>query len=917
MKMTAQVNPIFLLQVGLLLVVFLLISVNPTAARERVRFDSGWKFTQEDVTSSQLFGIGTAITEWRWQGVENDMTGDLSPAAPEFNDSKWNTTKTGWDTFNGRIGFSWYRTIIPVTKHPVTIHFEGVDDNATVFLNGKRLLYHSGWNEAFDVDISSAVKANGPNVLAMLVENTAGIGGVIGSATVADKGEKYHIPYLAYSFNDSKWQNVHLPHDYVVENPPGPNGDGSHGFRGKGIGWYRKVFTLPKSDKGKTLWLEFDGIYQGSKVWLNGEFLGTHQSGYTSFHYDISKIALYGSKNVLVVRADSTHNEGWWYEGGGIYRHVWLTKLQPVHVSHWGTFITSVVPDGDKGRSDAAEITIRTSVDNDTTADAECMLVSRIINPKGNVVATVKSSLTISRGTNPEYTQVVQLTKPMLWSCDKPNIYQLRTSLLVNKKTVDSYNTPYGIRTIRFDAAEGFFLNGKRVEIKGTCNHQDFAGIGTALPDYVHFYKLKKLKEMGSNGYRCSHHPYAPELMDYADQLGFLVMDENRKLGDSPEILSQVESMVRRDRNHPSVIIWSMCNEEGLQGTPEGARMFAAMKAATRRLDTTRPVSCAMNGGFGSGISGTQEIQGFNYSTGEYDKFHSMFTNQPCYGSETASTLTTRGEYADNKGKCFVTSYNLTEWAWKPIAERPWMAGGFVWTGFDYRGEPTPYGWPCINSHFGIMDTCGFPKDNYYYYLAVWKDKPVVHIMPHWNWPGKEGQNIRVVTFSNCERVELLLNGKSIGSQDVERLTHLDWNVPYAAGKLVAIGTIGGKEVTRDTVETTGTPAKIRLRSDRTKILADGEDVAIIPVDILDSNNRVVPTADNLVTFEVKGQGTIDGVGNGNPSDLDPDKANQRHAFNGHCMVIVRPTEKAGSITITAGSVGLEGAAVTVVSGIK
>ncbi len=536
------------------------------------------------------------------------------------------------------------------------------------------------------------------------------------------------------------------------------------------------------------------------------------------------------------------------------------------------------------------------------------------------------STQPVRAGGTAHVVQSVRLASPHLWSIENPRLYRLRTTVEVDGKVVDRVDTPFGVRTIRFDPNAGFFLNGKRVELQGTCNHQDHAGVGIAIPDGLFRWRVARLKEMGSNAYRCSHNPPAAELLDECDRQGMVVMDESRHLGDTEQPkssdktpftdLSELKSLILRDRNHPSVIMWSMCNEEGIQGSAAGARIFSAMKKVTNELDPTRPVTCAMNFAWGTGISLVEDLQGFNYGVYGYDRFHHDFPDKPVYGSETASTVSTRGIYANDRERGYVSAYdvNRPDWgdtaegAWKPIATRPWFEGGFVWTGFDYKGEPTPYGWPCINSHFGIMDICGFPKDNYYYYQAWWGDKPMVHILPHWNWSGKQGQPIKVWCHSNADSVELLLNGKSLGVKDMPRYGHLEWAVNYEPGELVAKGYRNGAIIATDKVETTGAPAALRLATDRTSVLADGEDVSEVEVQVVDSQGRVVPDADNLVQFSVTGQGQVVGVGNGDPSSHEPDKASQRHAFNGLCMALVGGGGTPGRLTLTATSAGLRGA---------
>jgi len=888
------------------------------SGRERVRFDDGWKFhlQEESLGEAPSAAIaGVPISQWRWKMSDNAAAETADSTSPELDASTWGTAQAGQNVIGRENSFAWFRAALPQLNDAAPrLHFESVDDNATVFLNGHKLMEHSGWDSPFDVPLGSAWKANGPNVVAVLVENVGGGGGI--GATFLQSSTPLPPPPRALSgpasanFSDTSWRGVHLPHDFIIEGTFDPQADASHGFLPKNAAWYRKSFVLPRSDKGKALWLEFDGVYRDSIVWLNGRQLGRHRSGYTSFYYDISQAVRYGAPNTLAVFCDARQNEGWWYEGGGIYRHVYLTRLAPLHLAHWGTSV--VATPGSDFKS--AQIDLDASVENTSRSAAPCSLDIVITDPSGRAVAQAKgASARVEPGEHRAQAPRLSIANPRLWSPDAPNLYTLRTTLRQGRQVVDETSTPFGIRSLRWDANRGFLLNGKPFKIQGTCNHQDFAGIGVALPDRVNYYKVERLKEMGCNALRFSHHPMAPELLDACDRLGMVVMDENRKLGDSPDILSQVASMVRRDRNHPSVIMWSMCNEEGQQGTEQGGKMFAAMKSVVLSWDKTRPVTAAMNGGFGSGISLVEDLQGFNYNTGAYDDFHRKFPGQPVYGSETASETTTRGIYADDREKGYVSTYKGThQAAWQPIAERPWMAGGFVWTGFDYRGEPSPYQWPDVNSHFGIMDTCGFPKDSYYYYRAWWGNQPVAHIMPHWNWAGREGQPIKVWVHGNAARYELFLNGKSLGSQEMPRYSHLEWEVPYAPGTLEARGTNSlGQQVVADKVETTGVPARLEIVPDRAALQSDGEDVIMVRCNVLDAQNRVVPTAGNEVSFAVSGAARIAGVGNGDPSDHEPDKASQRHAFNGHCLAVVQSNGSAGAITLTASSPGLRSAAIS------
>ena len=735
--------------------------------------------------------------------------------------------------------------------------------------------------------------------------------------------------FLGLAYDDSSWQRVNIPHDYIVEGAFDPKAEKQHGYLPVEPGWYRKTISIPAADQGRRLWLEFDGVYRDSQMWLNGHFLGRHASGYTSFHYDVSDVAEPGANNLLVVRVDPTKFEGWWYDGGGIYRHARLVSVTPVHVSPGGVYVNAKVGDSGDGVQADARLQITTTLANDSAAAVRVTLLSEVVNAEGAVVATERTSHRLAAKNSLDLRQSHTLFKANLWSCEHPYLYRLRTSVLVGGEMVDQIVTDFGARTIRFDPNLGFFLNGQPIKIKGTCNHQDFAGVGVALPDRIHEIRVQKLKEMGANAWRCSHYMMAPEFLDVCDRLGILVMAENRHLDDSPEILGQVESLVRRDRNHPSVVMWSISNEEKEQGSELGARQGGAMAKVIRRLDDTRPITAAMNNGIGHGLTGVLNIQGFNYHPETYDQVHREFPKKPLIATEIAAAVGTRGVYAreaftvakdkaqyeGSPGLCQVAAYDVnapdwaetTEVAWKAIAERPWMAGGFVWCGFDYRGEPTPFEWPAVGSQYAIMDTCGFPKDVFYYYQSWWSDQPVLHLFPHWNWPGREGGEIPVWVYSNCDTVELFLNGISLGAQAMRPNSHLEWKVKYAPGKLVAKGLRNGKTL-ETTVETTGEPAAIKLEPDCKTLTADGTDISLVTVKIVDEQGRTVPVATNAVTFSVTGPGQLLGVGNGDPSCHEPDKGKQRSAFNGLCLAIIEASRSRDAISIQADSPGLKSA---------
>jgi beta-galactosidase len=719
-------------------------------------------------------------------------------------------------------------------------------------------------------------------------------------------------------FDDRGWAAVDLPHDWVValpfENDPALVSQGfkpiGRSYPATSIGWYRRVFDLPAADDGRRLSLEFDGVFRDAVVALNGVFLGRNLSGYAPFSFDISDFANTGGRNVLLVRADATEHEGWFYEGAGIYRHVWLVKTAPVHVPQWGTCVTSEVRDG------TATLTLTTQVENAGGEAPVCRVRSTVLDPAGKAVASAATAPErLAPFSGRQVTQRVAVPHAALWSVGRPQLYRLVTAIDAGGAEVDRTETPFGIRTIRFDADRGFFLNGERVELKGTCNHQDHAGVGSALPDRLQAYRVERLQAMGSNAYRTSHNPPTPELLDACDRLGMLVLDETRMMSSSEEGMSEFSRMLRRDRNHPCVIAWSIGNEEWLvQGTERGALIAAAMKRLARRLDPSRPVTEAMNADWGKGLSAVVDIQGFNYFVaGDIDAYHASHPAQPTMGTETASTVSTRGVYANDPVRGYVSAYDVNYPRWASTAERwwsyydarPFLAGGFVWTGFDYRGEPTPYRWPCISSHFGILDTCGFPKDNFSYYRAWWSGEPVLHLFPHWNWAGKEGQAIEVWCHSNLERVELLVNGRSVGSRDVPRDGHVMWKVPYAAGVIEARGYHGGAVALTAKRETTGPAARLVLEPDRATIDGDGEDLAVVAVRVVDAAGRVVPVADDEVTFQATGPGRIIGVGNGDPSSHEADQGTVRRAFNGLCMAIVQAAKAAGELRIEATAPGL------------
>ena len=728
------------------------------------------------------------------------------------------------------------------------------------------------------------------------------------------------------NFDDSGWRKLDVPHDWAVEAPFDERGSGSHGYKAIGknfpdrsVGWYRKSFSIPASDLGRRIRVDFDGVFRDSQVWVNGFYLGREPSGYSPFSYDISDYLNYGATNIIAVRADATLEEGWFYEGAGIYRHVWLTKTAPLHVARWGTFVTTEV------KENFAEVTARVTVNNDQPTNAAFEICQVILDPDGQTVATVKlRQLSLAPGATGEFPSVLKVDQPKLWSCPTPYLHKLVTTLFEGETIIDRYETTFGIRTLRWDANEGFFLNGQRVQLKGTCNHQDHAGVGAAMPDGLNKFRLEQLKKMGSNAIRTSHNAPTPELLDMCDRLGLLVMDENRAYGINPQQLDGLKRLMLRDRNHPSVILWSLGNEEwSIEGSDQGTRITQTMQTFAQQLDHTRRFTAAISGGWGAGSSKSIDVMGFNYLThGDNDAYHRQFPAKPSVATEDGSTFSTRGIYVQDREHQHLTAYdvNRVDWnvlagqSWPHYAARPYVAGQFQWTGFDYRGEETPFGWPAISSQFGILDTCGFPKDNFYYYQAWWSDHPVLHLLPHWNWPGKEGQEIDVWAHSNCEEVELFLNGVGQGRKKLPRNLHLEWQVKYAPGVLLARGYHEGKEILTEEIATTGAPTAVQLAPNQTTLKANGEDVAVITVSVTDAQGRPVPDAANKIHFQLDGPGKTLGVGNGDPSSHEPDvflpTENsapdwQRSLFSGLAQIIIQSTKEPGEIKLTAHADGL------------
>lgn len=733
----------------------------------------------------------------------------------------------------------------------------------------------------------------------------------------------------APNFDDRAWRVLDLPHDWAVEQHFSPQASFSHGYKAIGrhfpdrtIGWYRKKFIIPASDGRRRIHLAFDGVFRHSIVWINGHYLGTENSGYQSFEYDITDYLNYGGENTVAVRVDAGMEEGWFYEGAGIYRHVWLNKTSDLHVAANGGFVVSKVGD------DQADITATVTLQNDGLTAKTVDIEQAIVNAEGEVVArdTVRA-VSLLPFTSGEYSGVMVIRHPKLWSVDTPYLHRLITTVrAATGGELDRYETIFGIRSIRFDPNEGFFLNGRRLEIKGTNNHQDHAGVGTAMPDALQIYRVASLKALGANAWRCSHNPPAPELLDACDRLGMLVIDENRLMGTAATQLDDFKHQILRDRNHPSVIAWSIGNEEwAIENNMTGARIATTLQGYVKSIDSTRAVTAAFSGGWGQGLSAVMDLIGYNYIAQERpDEQHKKFPWQSGWGTEEGSTFATRGIYVDDSARHWLAAYDRKprpaaysiEEGWKFYAARPFLAGMFIWTGFDYRGEATPFGWPSVGSYFGMLDQCGFLKDDAWYLKAWWTKDTILHLLPHWNWgaaegasnrTGGEGQSIPVWAYSNCDAVELFLNGRSLGKKNMPVNGHLEWAVTYHPGTLAAVGYKNGRPIAHETVRTTGEAVAVHLAANK-ELAADREDISVITMDTRDRQGLHVPTATNEIHLRISGPGKIIGVGNGDPTSLEADRYDtgwRRKLFSGLAQVIIQSTDEPGEIRLEADAEGL------------
>ena len=769
-----------------------------------------------------------------------------------------------------------------------------------------------------------------------------------------------HTGAQQFDFDDSEWRTLDLPHDWSIEgtyDEKAPTG-GSGGYLPTGIGWYRRTFNLPKGSYGKTIWIEFDGVYMNSEVWINGHHLGTYPNGYNSFHYELTQYLTNG-RNVIAVKVDNSLQPNTrWYSGSGIYRHVWLVMVNPVHISHWGTCITTPMINEKE-----SVVRIQTTLKNDSKKTKTCQLRTRIMDMNNLERSVDKLTFDIEAETEKTVIQEMKVPEPVLWSVDSPFMYQAVQSVAEGKRILDTDETKFGIRKIDYDGNKGFLLNDKHIKMNGVCLHHDGGCVGAAVPEKVWERRLIRLKEMGCNAIRTAHNLPAPEFLDLCDRLGFLVMDEcfdEWRLGKREYAYHRyfdqwwkhdLLGMIHRDRNHPCVVLWSAGNEIPEQKSSDGHVLLKEVMDIIHQEDPTRPVTlgcdniAADNGSTTLEFLETLDIVGYNYVDRWHERrelFYSIDRHDhpdwKMIGTENVSNRGIRGYYSlgDDTGKVN-PNYHFwmirAEQLWKYVSVHDFVIGDFMWTGIDYLGESR---WPGKNASSGVLDLCGFPKDGYYFYQSQWTEKPMIHLFPHWNWEGYEGQFIPVVCYTNCDAVELYLNDKFIAEKRMEfprqgtsggwnryekphvfpttADLHLSWDVPYEPGIIKAIGKKEGKVVCTQEMITTCAPHQIRLSADRSQINADAMDVVHIQIEILDKDGYIVPVADNLVQFSIEGNGKIIGVDNGNPRDHDSYKLPQRKAFNGFALAIVRSVLKPGTIKITATSDGLKSDSVVIES---
>ncbi len=783
-----------------------------------------------------------------------------------------------------------------------------------------------------------------------------------------DFGWKFHLGDIknaqVNNFDDSNWRKLDLPHDWSIEgkfdknNPAGIGGGALPG----GVGWYMKTFKLPVSDKNKLVFIDFDGIYRNSEVWINGHYLGLRPYGYSSFRYELTPFLKFENKNnTIVVKVDNSKQpNSRWYSGSGIYRNVWLVTTNKIFVEHWGTFITTP-----EVTEKLAKVSIKINIRNTYLHNQQISVKTTVLNKKGDIITETETPALVIKDSIVEVNQELTIKNPKLWSIENPHLYKAITAIEYNNQICDDYRTTFGVRTFEFNVSKGFYLNSKHVEINGVCDHSDLGCLGSAVNIRAIERQLEILKNMGCNAIRTSHNPPAPELLNLCDKMGFIVMDEAFDMWKEAKTKydysldwdkwhkRDLQDMILRDRNHPSIFIWSIGNEIPEQSDSTGTTIARELAGIIRSLDTTRVITsnCDKPGPSNYIIkSGALDLIGFSYHLNNYKDFLSTYPGQKLIGSETTSALATRGHYdmpsdsirrwpvrwnlpftTGNPGNtcssydnCSAPWGETNEEALNEVIKDDFVSGMFIWTGFDYIGEPTPYTWPSRSSYFGIIDLAGFPKDVYYLYQSEWTHKPVLHIFPPWNsqcWTtvknGKpnweKGDSVDVWAYTNCEEVELFLNGKSLGTKKkIAEELHIMWRVPYVPGILKAIGLNEGKEVLTSIDKTADSPTVISVEPDRDTIMADGKDLSFITVKILDKNGTMVPYANNLLNFEISGAGKIIGVDNGSETSHEPFKSNYRKAFNGMCLVVIQSNDKKGKITLNAASKGLKSESVVI-----
>ncbi|MBD8737562.1 beta-galactosidase GalA [Sphingomonas sp. CFBP 13706] len=719
----------------------------------------------------------------------------------------------------------------------------------------------------------------------------------------------------ASDYDDGDWPRVTIPHDWALGQPFDPAQNIDQGFRRRGIGWYRRTFALDSTDRDRHLELQFDAIATHATVWINGTLAHRSLSGFTGFTIDLGPFALFGDDlNTIAIRVDADATEGWWYEGAGLYRHAWLVKRGAVHI------VTDGVHADPRNDGDSWRVPVAVSLANGLARTAGVTVEATLFDPAGHPIARAETTVTIAANAEAVAHVSLPIAMPQPWSPDTPTLYRVIMRLIQDGRVEDATDTAIGFRTLRFDAARGFFLNGQPLKIKGVCAHQDHAGVGVAVPDSLWDYRLRRLKAMGANALRCAHNPPAAELLDAADRLGIMVMDEHRELSAADDTLDRLGWLIRRDRNHPSIILWSLCNEESLQSSAVGVAMIRRMKAVVRALDDSRPITAALNGAMfaAPNIADELDVVGFNYGTAQYDRYHAAYPDRPLLSSEDTSAYMTRGALRTYRAAHVLADDDSEHagWglshraAWASIATRPFIAGGFVWTGFDYRGEPTPFDWPSVGASFGAMDQCGFAKSAFHIRRALWSDAPVIELSPHWTWPGLEGQPITVMVITNAERVVLRLNGRPVADLPVDRFAMASVTLPYAPGRLEAIGYRGGRAVAHCRVDTAGPAVALRLMPDRGTLAGDGCDAVPVTVEAFDTKGRAVSVAQTAICFTIDG-GTILGVGNGDPNSHESDlpsaagRTATRRLFNGLAQVLVH--SGAGSrLVLTAEADGLK-----------